>query len=420
MRMQRHPETGTTYRRTRDGLFGLLAVSVALGALLNALASHLSAVQARSLSWWTGLVVQLLVGSVLIYTGLWWDDRRMRHAETKIELLLCYTIRGRTRRADLGVRRSYAVTGLARQGWRAAFGRHGLALVGREKRAFTECIEPEHMDLVRHLLVMYQARFGQRLQPHKAIYGWLQLETPLQETAWEQLHPVVRDNPISQAIGRARPDKLYLPQDTELVASAGGDVLLQLTWQPTHPWLCRLLSHTRRPPGGEVRVRQVGKLSELHPYDKPYEHLTARLGDLSSVEVHVVVTRLIVEVETRWNALQEVSRFRDWGVNLAQHLERAMSYPRWREYYLERTVDNLDWKIGWMDKEQEPSLAERLRRLDERLARLEAHLWPDEPAQGGGEGVWLSGADEEAASAADDTDSVPATDNDVKCDDVGG
>ena len=50
-------------------------------------------------------------------------------------------------------------------------------------------------------------------------------------------------------------------------------------------------------------------------------------------------------------------------------------------------------------KGEEPGLAERLRRMDERLARLEEHLWPDEPPQGGGPGAWLSEEENDAAGS---------------------
>ena len=99
--------------------------------------------------------------------------------------------------------------------------------------------------------------------------------------------------------------------------------------------------------------------------------------------------------------------FRDWAVNLAENLAQDMDYWRWRNQYLEQTIDNLDWKIGWVE-EDEPGLVERLRRLDGRLARLEGHLWPDEPPEGGSDGVWLGGPDEKGGSGGSGADSAAA------------
>ncbi len=145
-------------------------------------------------------------------------------------------------------------------------------------------------------------------------------------------------------------------------------------------------------PAGEVRVRWLGPLSEVHERERRFQHLMARAKDLAGKEGHVIATRMVVEVETHWNFLRPVSAFRDWAINLAHHLERHMHYEAWRQDYLERTVDDLDWKLGYVkpeDRDTEPGLIERLKRMDERLAALEQHLWPDELPSGEGDGAWL-------------------------------
>jgi len=389
------PETGRTYRRARESLFGLLVVTVLLGALLNSLVNYLSPTQLGPSLRQASLVGQILLVLLLTGMAIRWDDRRIGQNRVSIALLLPYTV-SRRKRAAIGLRRSYSVTGEAQQAWASAFKR-GLSVEGRGG-SFTYLILPEHMALVRHLLVTYLSRYGRRAEPRERVHGWLRLDFPMQETPWDLLPVLVRDNPFSRSVSKALPHGLLLPRNTEVAAFDRGELLLRLTWRPAQGWLRTLLGLIGYPPGGAVRVRWLGPLSEVRRRDKAYEHLTGRLpAESFSAEVHVVLTRLLVEVETRWNALEDVARFQDWGINLAHHLEREMDYEAWRQYYLERVITEMDRRIGWVEKDGEPDLAERLRRLDGRLARLEAHLWPDEPLEGGGGGAWLSGSDEEAA-----------------------
>ena len=394
MPLQPHPEAGKAYRRARQSLFGLLAITVVLSLLLEVTANHLGAAHWTSMGWWLRLVALALFVGGLIYAGARYEDQLIGEARTEIELLLPYVVQWKKRRVELGVRPSYRVTQEAQKAWASLFD-DGLPVFER-KGQFEVYIKPEHFALVRHLLVMYLARFtkGERLD--EPTYKWLRLGVAYQPIPWQNLPPLVRDNPFSQKIKLARPKQLDLPPGTQVEAFDKGEMLLRLKWSLNQGFLCRLLGWLRRPPGGEVRVRWLPPLSRVKKRDKGFEHLTARLGSPppeANRDVYVLVTQLVVEVETHWNILKAVSDFRDWAITLASYWEREMDYWAWRAYYLERSVDNLNWVIGRVEKGQEPGLVERLRRLDERLARLEAHLWPNEPAQGGSEGVWLSQGD---------------------------
>ena len=392
-----HPETGQAAREARASLFTLLGLTVALGALLNALINHLGAPAPAEARWWAGLAAYLLGGLGLVYLGIGQDDRRVGLATTELTLVLPYCV---TRRdaVSLGERRSYAVTRAASAAWRAAWGPTGLTLPPGDE-PFNQRLLPYHLDLVRYLLALTLARFGRESEAPAAVHSWLRLTIPLDEQPWETLPPRLRDNRFAVAVGRARPAALRLPAGTILTVPTEGDCLLRLTWH-WRPWL-------RWGPRGEIRLRWLGPLSGVRREDKRYELLTARL-DAAAGHPYVVVTRLVVEVETRWNFLTGVARFRDWGLNLAHRWEQQLDYYAWYEYLVQRTILDLDWKIGWIEKGAEPGLTERLRRLDERLARLEAHLWPDEPPTGGRPGAWLSAplpsgdptADEDEAAAA--------------------
>jgi hypothetical protein len=376
---QRHPETGVAGRRAKESLFTLLISTILLALALNGLFQHLWDMRTSDLGWWVGLGLFIAFITLLGFLSIRWDDRRIGQAETTIELLLPYVLSGREK-ADLAQRRSYPATTEARKAWKAAFSQ-GLALTGREG-AFTNRILPEHMALVRYVLTVYLARFGQLSRPEQAVHGWLRVELLLKELEWESLPMSVRDVPFAKAAHEARPESLWLPQGTTVETFDKGSLLLRLIWRPTHRrcpkrWLCWLLGAGRWPPGGEVRVRWLGPLSEVSRHDKRYEHLTARARRPSPEgKAQVVVTRLVVEVESRWNILEEVERFRDWGVNLGLYWQRQMDYWTWRAYRLERLVDDLDWKIGWIEKAETSSIASRLAAIEKRLIEREAPQIP--------------------------------------------
>lgn len=378
----RHPETGQARAEVRESLFALLAITVALGAVLNALINHVGAAAPGEWRWWAWLVGLVAAGALLVGLGITHDDRRVGQTETEIELLLPYLVRARGR-VDLGERRSYAITLAAREAWRAAWGEAGLELPDDDKGPFTQRILPYHMDLARYLLTVGLAHYGREREPGAAWHSWLRPTISQETLPWAELPERLRENTFAQAVGRACPKALALPAGAQLTADMEGDCLIRLSWRWRRwlPW----------GPRGELRLRWLGPLSETKREDKRYELLTARLHSLESgARCHVVVTRLTAEVDTRWNFLASVAGFRDWALNLTHRLQQRMDYSAWWEYLLQRTVVDLDWKIGWIEKGGEPGMAERLRRVDDRLARLEEHLWPDELPTGDTPGAWLS------------------------------
>ncbi|HQJ11871.1 MAG TPA: hypothetical protein PKY49_08460 [Anaerolineae bacterium] len=376
----RHPETGQAASQTRESLFTLLAITIALSAILNAVINLLGAPAWNDGRWWAWTLGLMLGGTGLVLLGIAHDDRRIGQVETEIELLLPYRVTPRGS-VELDERRSYNVTQGAAEAWRAFT--QQTAVQVPDKGAFIEVVKVQHFDLVRYLLLQGLKHFGDERRPGHARHSWLRLDFPLTEFSWEALPPRLQDNPFAAAVGPARPQRLWLPEGAVLTADMTGDCLLRLTWR-WRRWL-------RWGPRGEIRLRWLGPLSEVRPENKRYELLTARL-DAAAGRQHVVVTRLVVEVDTHWNFLTSVAGFRDWGLNLAHRLVQQMDYHAWYEYLVQRTILDLDWKIGWIEKGAEPGLVERLRRLDERLARLEAHLWPDEPPGGEAAGAWLSGS----------------------------
>jgi hypothetical protein len=337
MSRHRHPQTGETARRARDSLFGLLVGAVALSLALEFLLNCLPAPRPCTPAGWAGVGAMALVGLGLAYAMLVWDDRRVGQDETRIELLLPYVARDGGRRAEIGRRRSYGVSGEARDAWAAYLGAGRTLWQGTpaEGSPFPQAILPEHMALVRHLLVVYLARFGQRTLPRRRVHGFLRLDVPLARVPWEALPAPARDNPFAAATDKARPGSLSLPEGTSIEVYDRGEVLLRLRWRPpggvTRRALYAALGMGRYTPGGEVVVRWLGPLSAVSERDRPYAHLTARLPALGEGErAWVIDTRLLVEVSGRWNALEAVARFRDWALNLAAYLDEHLDYERWR------------------------------------------------------------------------------------------
>lgn len=438
------PETGIAHRGTRVSLFNILLTTVALATLLNYIVNQIPRVAEWGLPRWAVVLGSVVAVASLVYLYAYVDDKYVGKRKIAISLLLLYAVHGRKRRVEIGVRRSYPVTREARQAWATRF-KNGLALSERKaerleqgevgepvqkkpKPRFTTEIQDEHLALVRHLLAVYLARYGRHTGSVEAIHSPMRLEIPGEDIPWEKLqqyarkpgadprsmplkgfistlwadaHSKISENAFSKSIGQSCPERFFLPEGTLLEAFDEGETLLRLTWHPPRLRGLWWVLTMGRVPRGVVRIRWLAPLSEIPKNDRRYVHLTTRAKHVQpDGEFHVVFTRLVIEVETRWNFLRAVGRFRDWGLNLARHLQREVDYWNWREYYLERNIDDLDWKIGYIDKKKdEPGLAERLRRMDDRLARLEEHLWPDEPPEGGSEGVWLSGDADPGADA---------------------
>lgn len=396
MRRDSDPQRGAAGQRARDSLFLLVVITVGLGALINAGVTLLMEPKPQAWFWWVELVLLNLLALVLGYLGLARDDGRIGRATVEIELALAYALSGARQRARLLRRKSYGITNDAREAWSTLFP-HGLALAGREGD-FAQQITPEHLALVRYLLVSLIAQRGENLRAPGMDFKLLRAEMPLEAVPLDKLPPTVRENPFTVARGRAHPQQLWLPASCQLEAFDQGPLLLRLRWDaPRGGWSC-LLRALRRPPGGELRVRWLRPIVRAKERERVYGHLAARATAEASVQV--VLTQMVIEVESRWNALSSVARFRDWAQNLARYLECELDYWAWREYYLERTIDDLNWKIGYVDQQSgELGMAVRLQRLDQRLARLEQHLWPDEPPSGSGDGVWVRAV---ASDACDD------------------
>jgi len=380
MRSQWHPETGTGRQQARESLFKLLIGTLLMAFLIGMLVQHYNP-RVGGPGWWISLFICVSFLIVSALALVYWDDHRIGQHTTKIELLVPYLVYGNGK-VRLGNRRSYGITNDAKSLWTAAFP-SGLNADRRGKTGgtnFASEILPFHMALVRHLLLTTLANFGQRSEHRTAVHGWVRLGVALENLSWGELPELVRDSIFAKSTEKSCPKNLPLPTGSKLEAFDKGELVLRLHWIPPKLlWLGRLRLRGSHLPGGEIRVRWLGPLSEVKSYERKFEHLTVRLPELkesgsqATPTAHVIITRLLIEVETRWNLLGKVAEFRDWAVNLSHYWQKKMDYWTWRDYYLERLIDDLDWKIGWM-KKGGASIVERLESIDKRLSSLEAAL----------------------------------------------
>jgi len=374
---------GRARHQARESLFTLVVGLVSLSLWANFFASFLMTPHPAEASWWGWLLGGgLLLGFSLLWVSIWWDDRRLGRDEAKIELLLPYMVQGNKAQVTFGMRRSYTITRMAQEAWRNTFST-GLSIASR-KEEFQTAIFPEHMELLRHLLVVYLAGFGKKRQPDEALHSWWPSAIPLREMPWEDLPPSIRENHFTKSMDKALPQQLFLPHGARLEAFKKGPLLLRLSWRPhlglIQRFLVAIFGLGINRPAGKITVRWVGLPSEAT--GRRRDHIIARLKEdlLPQAKVRVLSTRLLVEVETRWNLLGTVADFRDWGVQLANNLKARMDYWSWRDYYLERTIDDLDWKIGWIAK-NEPGIVKRLEKIEARLAELAARGEPSSPVR---------------------------------------
>ena len=403
---KRHPESGKKGRKSRDSLFSLILSTVFLAILINVITGFFGIPEDWFKNWYWLLVLGLLV---LISLGLIWfsiirDDRFIGRDETDIELLLTYRVSGSGKNIHLIERTSYSVTAEANEAWKRVWHNSGFQLqkplniadFGKVKQA----VLPQHFDLVRYLLFHYLDEFKEKSRDYKILPGIQDLGITMKALDCENWPDKLKENLylVSRKIkGFSFPDGAHLLFFNE------GPVLFEINWKPSDWDFTQKIPLIRRwTPGGKISFAWLGPVDNVRTFDRKYEEMTKRLhkqveGDLSDPErgVYVFRTRLKILIETRWNFLPIVDLFQDWALNLTYSLQQKMDYGCWWDYMIQRGIADLDWKVGWMEKKGEPSLAERLRRMDERLAKLEDKLFAEYLEQGDTTDAWMGGVSNE-------------------------
>lgn len=380
MRNPIHPDTGRTGTRARNSLLNVLVVVVALGASINCLAGLLLAAHPDAWWWWVSIMLVFLLVILLTLRVIIWDDRRIGSSETNMEWLVCYKI-SKSGRIFPVIRKSYKVNNEVLSAWSTRWKKSGFQFPEQEKKSFTQQIAREHLDLLRFLLWIYLDRYGKITDKKKFIHSWQRNLPKMFSLERRQWPIVILENPFMMPLPD-QPESVDLPENSTVEVFNEGNIILRIDWQPCK--IKRLYkSKFIRPllPAGEICIHWLGPLDELPSYDKGFEMMTAHLPQpVKPEQVKVVITRLKVEIRTHWNFWNPTTQFFDWGVNFAHRLVNHMDALEWRRYLLENTILRIDQKIGYV-KAGQPGIHQRLIRLDDRLARLENRLWPDEPPE---------------------------------------
>lgn len=385
--MHKHQhEIGQAGSQARGSLVNILVAALILGAAVNALVGLFFAVNLAEWSWWLGLILVVVVILVVTFGLITFDDYRIGRHERRISLLVTYAFYGSKPKAVIARRRSYRVTSILHEAWKTLHPQgHNINQIMGSGAVPRELI-PEHFDLLRYALFRYLCEFGDLSSPGKNRHSFLRWSFPVVKRGKDQWPALLKQNRFLNVPLKA-PEAITLPAGSRIEFFEEGDFLMRLRWQRWNvPASLSLLA-----PRLEVRVRWMGPLDRVKETEKEYEMMTHRAKqELPDAKFIVTRNRMIVEVESHWNFLSRVAELHDWGIEFGNYLQERMDFLFWWEYFLERTTADLDWKIGYIHRAVEPSLAARLKRLDNRLARLENHIWPDEPPEagdGGGAGI---------------------------------
>ena len=394
---KKHPESGQKGKQSRDSLFILLILTVGLAVIINVLTGFLIIPDTwyHSRGWIIVFVFLLVFVVYLSLKTIKRDDEYIGKNETDIDLFLAYRLSANSNRVNIVERTSYSVSNAANRAWKSCWSSSGFEMSDLEK-GFFENVLPQHFELIRYLLFRYLNRFEKSNREYKEIKG---ITNPVVETRQlprEEWPEILLNNPF---IVSSKKENLSIPEGSVLTVYdvGSGNVLMDIKWVPQKwRWMENVWLINKWKPGAVLSFVWLGPVDLVKPYDRKYEEMTRRLtnqyGDLDDPlkGVYVLNTRLKIVLESRWNFLKVIEPFQDWALNLVNLLYQKMDYDYWWEYLTERTTVDLDWKIGWMGKD-EPSIIKRLNYLEAKLRRIEDKLFPDENPQGGDENNWLSG-----------------------------
>lgn len=358
MRNPRHPEVGSSKSEAQNSFFGLICITVALGGVINALINHFSSFS-EGKKWTLILIFYILVILFLIFLAILWDDRRFGKKQICMELLIPYVITDHT--IKIPRRKSYPVNEPLFQAWTSKFSSTGLKME-RGDNDFLSLISPYHFDLIRYVLIKYLADYGKFVDWQSEIGGWLGSPLKSLNIPFDNWPEEIRQNPFIQSTIKCFPKNLILLSGCEVLVGKTTNSLLNLNWYLINKKIFRGIRYFL--PNGQIRIRWMPPLELIKKYDKRYEEITDRFRkDFQSSEIIVISTRMTIDIDCHLNFTEQTSNFYDWALNFSRKLVLDMDIHEWWDYKLKRTLSDLDWKIGYIKKDQEPSIIERLDKL---------------------------------------------------------
>lgn len=356
-----------TKRRSRAELVALVLVTVALGMLLNLLASGLhQALWPRPdppAGQWLAFAVGTLLTLALVLSAAWLFYYRTESQRALVEIWLPYHW-PEGGRPGLAQRRSYQVTVHARRAFARRYPKRApqteaFATAWRQALAqgtpFQHFIAPVNAQLIQHLLLCVLHRYGDDALGPEAAYGWWRVDLPARQLSMDDLPPPLRDNPFLRADQRAEEWRLWWPRQVDLESEAddGGG----WSWQ---------LIHRRF---GQVEVRAYPQLIVAGRESQPVQVFLQRLKLHRGSQLVVVGTRLEAVAHFRWAFLPGSEPFHDWATGLLSYLEEALDWGYFLAARPDRLIADLDWKMGWVPEGS--SVWEKLEEIEARLEELE-------------------------------------------------
>jgi len=353
-------------RASRAELLALVFVTLALGLVLGLVSDALYEglhVQAANRPWVFGLSLAATLLLTLVAVRLFYSHTESQ--AVRLEMWLPYHLPGGDR-VTIARQPAYQVTQHARRAWtshyrtNAAPAREWLARWRQAKAAgtpFQTFVLVDHVALSQCLLLYALHRAGEEMLGAEAGFGWWEMTLPAKRWATDALPSPLGDNPFLRADQRPGEWRLLLPQD----------VTLTLAPEPEggNPWPRWTLRHRRY---GQVdlcwkpRVVVAGRGSQV------WHVLTRRLRLGQRSELYILNARLEGRARFRWTLLPRSDSFHRWATSLLARLEEALDWGYFLETRPARILADLDWKIGWWERDD--SLVDALARLERRLDDL--------------------------------------------------
>ncbi len=369
MRRRRSPYSQIeTIRRSRGELMALVLVTVALGMLLNLMASVLYQVLCPqpelSNVRWPVVVAAVLLALALVVVAVRFLYYRAESQRAFIDIWLPYHWPA-SARPGMAQRRSYQVTIHAQRAFARRYPKNApqtraFATAWRKALAqdtpFQHFIAPVNAQLIQYLLLCVLHRYGDDSLSPEAVYGWWKVDLPARQLTMDDLPPPLRDNPFLRADQRPEEWRLWWPQQVEIRSETddkGG-------------WSWRLV-HDRF---GQVEVQAYPQLLVAGKDSQPMRVFLQRLKLHRDSRLYVVGTRLEAVARFRWAFLSASEPFHDWASGLLSYLEEALDWGRFLATRPNRLITDLDWKMGWVPVET--SVWEKLEEIEARLEELEA------------------------------------------------
>jgi hypothetical protein len=356
-----------TIRRSRGELVVLVLGTVAMGILLNLLASGLHDAlrpsgEAPGQQWLVltveGLITLALIVSMVLFYG------RMESQRALVEVWLPYHW-PESGHPKVAQRRSYQITVHARRAFARRYSKsspqtQAFATGWREAIAqgipFPQFIAPVNAQLIQHLLLCVLHRYGEDSLSPDAAYGWWAVNLPAEQLTMNDLPEPVRDNPFLRADQKPEEWRLWWPRDVRLELHSDGNSPFP-TWRFVHGCY------------GYLEVKARPQLVVAGRESQPVRVFLQRLKLSKRSQLYVVGTRLEAVARFQWAFLPGSEPFHDWATGLLSYLEEALDWLYFLATRPDRLITDLDWKMGWVPKGT--SVWEKLEEIEGRLEDLE-------------------------------------------------